>query len=246
MERSGGEISMEAPPRKAGEPDDLAPAGKRHHGRWPALAELVLVALIFVADARHLIPLSKTPFLFLLGWVSLRLRGMGWRAVGFTRPRTWAATLGLGVALGIATESFQLLATQPFLAWITGKQPALEKLEILRGNLLWTLIALALTWTLAAFGEEMVWRGYVMNRVADLAGRTRLAWIVSALAVSAAFGLAHSYQGLTGIIEEGLAGLWLALIYLRSGRNLALPIIAHGVQDTIDVVLIYFGKLPGM
>jgi hypothetical protein len=41
-----------------------------------ALGEIVVVGLIFVADYLHVIPFSKTPFLFLLGWISLRVRGM--------------------------------------------------------------------------------------------------------------------------------------------------------------------------
>ncbi len=47
-------------------------------------------------------------------------------------------------------------------------------------------------------------------------------------------------------MEEGIAGVLLGLIYLGTGRNLAVPIVAHGVQDTIDMVLIFFGKFPGM
>jgi membrane protease YdiL (CAAX protease family) len=109
-----------------------------------------------------------------------------------------------------------------------------------------TLIFLAPTWTLGAFGEEMVYRGYLMNRVAQLLNRTRFAWIVSLIAVHVGFGLAHADQGLTAMIDEGLMGLLLGLIYLRTGRNLAVPIIAHGIQDTIDFVLILLGKYPGM
>ena len=92
----------------------------------------------------------------------------------------------------------------------------------------------------------MVYRGYLMNRVADLLNRTRGAWIVSLFAVHVGFGLLHAYQGLTGAIDEGLMGILLGLMYLRTGRNLAVPIIAHGIQDTIDFVLIFFGKYPGM
>jgi len=60
------------------------------------------------------------------------------------------------------------------------------------------------------------------------------------------FGLAHAYQGITGIIDEGLMGFLLGVIYMRTGRNLAVPIIAHGVSDTIDFILIYLGKYSGM
>jgi len=92
----------------------------------------------------------------------------------------------------------------------------------------------------------MVYRGYLMNRVAVLLNRTRLGWIVSLIAAHVGFGLAHADQGLTGVIDEGLMGLLLGLIYLRTGCNLAVPIIAHGIQDTIDFVLIFLGKYPGM
>src|SRR2546422_2750571 len=57
--------------------------------KWLALFELAIVALIFIADWRHLIPFSKTPFILLVGWISLRLRKVGWRTVGFARYRSW-------------------------------------------------------------------------------------------------------------------------------------------------------------
>ncbi len=41
-------------------------------------------------------------------------------------------------------------------------------------------------------------------------------------------------------------GLLPGLIYLRTGRNLAVPIIAHGIQDSINFVLIFFGKYSGI
>jgi CAAX protease family protein len=213
---------------------------------WLALAEFLFIALLFYADYRKLIPVSKTPELLLLGWVSLRLRGLGWRAVGLTRYRTWPVTIAVGIGLGAALEAFQLLVTQPLLARWLGRQPDLDFFRMLTGNLKVTLLFIALSWTLAAFGEELFWRGYLMNRVADLGRRMRGAWAVSLVIVSSVFGLAHGYQGLTGWIEEGLAGFFLGLMYLRTGRNLSVPIVAHGVSDTIDMVLMFFGKMPGM
>jgi membrane protease YdiL (CAAX protease family) len=221
-------------------------AANWRQSKWLAVGELVVVALIFVADFRHLIPFSKTPVLLLLGWISLWVRKLRWRDVGLCRFRNWKTTLGLGIAAGLLLESFELFISQPLLVRVLRKQPDLEDFRALTGNLKLTLIFLALAWILAAFGEEMVYRGYLMNRVADLLNRTRRAWIISLIAVHVAFGLAHAYQGLTGIIDEGLSGLLLGLIYLRTGRNLSVPIIAHGIGDSIDFVLIFLGKYPGM
>jgi uncharacterized protein len=228
---------------------DSSPANPPRSWResnWLVIGELVVVALIFVADQRNLIPLSKTPFLLLLGWASLGARRVGWRRVGLTLYRSWKTSIALGVAAGVLLEGLELFVTQPFLAKVLGKQPDLELFRAWHGNLKWTLIALAATWTLGAFGEEMVYRGYLMNRVADLLNRTRTAWIVSLFTVHIGFGLAHAYQGMTGIIDEGLMGLPLGVIYLRTGRNLSVPIIAHGVCDTIDFWLIFVGRYPGM
>jgi membrane protease YdiL (CAAX protease family) len=211
-----------------------------------AVAELVIVALIFVADAHHLIPLSKTIPLVLLGWLSLRLRKLRWRDVGLTLYRSWKRSIALGLALGVALEALELFVTQPLLIRVLHKKPELDLFRALHGNIKWTLIAIAGAWTLAAFGEEMVYRGYLMNRVADLFDRTPAAWIVSLLIVHVGFGLAHAYQGITGILDEALMGFILGIAYLRCGRSLAVPIIAHGLSDTIDLVLIYCGKYPTM
>ena len=68
------------------EPSPPPSAGWRQ-SNWLAFAEFAIVALIFIADHRHLIPVSKTPFLLLLGWVSLRIRRVSWREVGLSRNR---------------------------------------------------------------------------------------------------------------------------------------------------------------
>ena len=226
--------------------ENAGAGGSWRSSKWLALAEFLIVALIFYADHRGWIPFSKTPELLLLGWISLRVRRLRWRDVGLTRYRSWAMTIAVGVFLGALLETFQLLVTQPILARLLGRQPDLELFRMLTGNIKMTMLFIALSWTLAAFGEEMVWRGYLMHRVADVGGRRPRAWIVSLVLVSVVFGFAHGYQGLTGWAEEGIAGLALGLMYMRTGRNLCVPIVAHGVCDTIDMVLIFLGKMPGM
>ena len=228
------------------QPEAPQPQKSWRDSKWLALVEFLLVAVIFYADYRGWIPFSKTPELVLLGWISLRVRKLRWRDVGLTRYRSWPVTIGLGVGMGALLETFQLLVTQPILAKLIGRQPDLDLFRTLTGNLQMTALFIALSWTLAAFGEEMVWRGYLMNRVADVFGRTKGAWVCSLVIVHIVFGFAHGYQGLTGVIEEGLSGLFLGLMYLGTGRNLSVPIVAHGVADMIDMVLIFFGKMPGM
>lgn len=211
-----------------------------------AVCEFAVVAALFVADMRHHIFFSKTPYLLVLAWASLRLRGLRWKDVGLARPRDWGRVLAAGVAAGVGIELLELLVTQPLLVRVIGKMPDLSDLQALRGNAKVFLLFLLLTWTLAAFGEEMVYRGYLISRVAGLGNKSRTAWIVSLVLISALFGFGHLDQGITGQIENGIDGLLLGLLYLACGRNLWAPIIAHGITDTVDIALMYLGKYPGM
>jgi len=211
-----------------------------------AACEFAVVAGLFVADMRHHIFFSKVPYLFLLAWISLRLRGLHWRDIGLARLRGWGPMLAAGVLAGIAIESLELFVTQPLLVRVIGKMPDLDLFQSVRGNAKLFLLGLLLSWALAAFGEEAVYRGYLMNRVAGLGNNSRAAWIVSLLLVSAVFGFGHLDQGITGQIENAIDGLLLGMLYLACGRNLWVPIIAHGITDTVDITLMFMGKYPGM
>ena len=143
-------------------------------------------------------------------------------------------------------EALELFVTQPGLTKLLGKGPDLSQLNSLIGNAKLLVVGLALAWVLAAFGEELVYRGYLMNRMAAFCHQSSQAWIISLVVVTIGFGCAHFSQGVTGVAENILDGAILGVLYLATGRNLLAPIIAHGVQDTVDVLLIYSGHYPGM
>jgi hypothetical protein len=136
-----------------------------------ALAECVIVSALFVADAYHHIFFSKTPYLFLLGWASIRWRGMRWKDVGFAWPSNWKAALLVGVLCGLFIEAFELFISQPLLARWMGKMPDLSNFSAVHGNLKVTLIYILLIWMLAAFGEELASLSWVPNESSG--------WIVS-------------------------------------------------------------------
>jgi membrane protease YdiL (CAAX protease family) len=60
------------------------------------------------------------------------------------------------------------------------------------------------------------------------------------------FGISHFQQGPTGIAENFLDGVILGALYLVCGRRLAVPIVAHGITDTLDFLLIFLHRYPGM
>ncbi len=203
--------------------------------------EISLAFLILIAYLTDVLPFSETPFLLLVGWLSLWLRGVGWRGVGLKRPVSWRQTVMLGTVAGVAFQLFGTFVLEPLIVRMTGQTVDLSQFGSLRGNVPMLLILLALVWTFAAFGEEFVYRGYLMNRVAELAGGGTAAWAVSLVVVSVLFGVGHLYQGVSGILVNTAAGLVYGAVYLRAQRNLWAPIIAHGVYDTVGLAFLYLG-----
>ncbi len=211
---------------------------------WAAAELLLAGALVIGANVLDVVPVSETPWLVLLGWLSLRLRGLNWKALGLRRPRSWIITIAVALTAGIALQLVSEFVTEPIIERLTGRTADLSSFRSLVGNLPATLIMLALVWVLAAFGEEMAYRGYVLERAAALGRHTSAAYLVAVVVVSLLFGLGHYYQGMAGMVNSAFSGLFFGALYLAGGRNLWLPILAHGFSDTIGLGLIYFGLVP--
>ena len=145
---------------------------------------------------------------------------------------------------GIAYDAADIFAVLPAIRRLTGQALQLEQFGELRGNFGALLLLLFLTWVFGAVVEEMAYRGYALNRIADLFGRSKAAFALSTIAVSVLFGFAHMKQGISGVIDNIAAGLVFTGLYFVSGRNLWLPVIVHGVVDTTSLVFLYFGLAP--
>ncbi len=76
--------------------------------------------------------------------------------------------------------------------------------------------------------EEWLYRGFFLAVVAAMAGGLSTGVLVAVAAV--AFGLAHAYQGLAGIVTTGVLGGVMAAVYLETG-SLLLPALLHVVID---------------
>ncbi len=210
------------------------------------LVELVLALLVSAAGLAGLVSYSTTPYLLAIGWVFLQRKGLRWRDVGLVRPRNWTRTCVLGVFGGLAYALASLFVIEPLIERLVGKLPDLSRFTEVEGN--WKNLALAflLTWTLAAFGEELVYRGTLWRSAADLGGGSTASWFMSLLVVSALFGLGHLYQGLAGVITTSLLGVFFGALFLATGRNLWASILAHGTINSFAFALIYFGSYPGI
>jgi uncharacterized protein len=148
-----------------------------------------------------------------------------WEALRLTIPHGWRlwSTLGLAFALAITYARTVVRLTQGSRSKrIKVGNPEMEKLSPhTRSELAWWM-ALSLS---AGFCEEFIFRGYLIWAFQPMLGL----WGAGALSV-VAFAMAHSYQGLKGIVGTGIVGSLMTLIVLISGSLLP-AIVLHALID---------------
>ena len=221
-------------------PDLAAPAPARR--AWTVLAAVESAAAAAAVVLDLLLP---TLVLLLMTFVSLRLRHQGVRSLG------WHRTGGTGFVLkmlGFAAvwSLFQLGVTMPVANHVSGKEQDLSDFDGLQGDLGMLLALLALSWTLAAFGEELAYRGYLLTRLREALGGGRLGLVIGVLGSSLLFGLGHTEQGLIGVLVVTVDAVAWCLLRLRY-RTVWASALAHGFNNTLGFLAFFVvGPVHGL
>jgi len=225
---------------------DIAVRGGKGVTKRTAFLQIVIFFAIVFADSIGLVPISQTLFLVPFIWLVMRLKKESWSTIGFTLPVGTGKYVFLGVLAGVLMELFAVYITTPLISGAFGVEPDYSELKEIQDNVQLLVLYLVLSWVLAAFGEEICFRGFLMKRIAQLFGESQAAWLISLVLASAVFGWGHTEQGISGWVQEGLSGLLLGVLFLASRKNLVLPIVAHGVSNSVAFVLIFLGNYPGL
>ncbi|MEO1642244.1 MAG: type II CAAX endopeptidase family protein [Pseudomonadota bacterium] len=202
----------------------------------------VILALLPIVKAIPGLPYSGQVYMLfsvLTATWFLRRDGETWRDLGLRWADSRGGVLkGAGMVVAIFALSIAMNAIVQFLLLPALGLPVQRTLPDVSTLTLY-LIMIGIIWTTNAFGEEMVFRGFLMSRFSTLLGGTRFAWVIAAFVQAVIFGLGHAYQGLAGVIITGFVGLVFGLSYLLSKRNLWPVIIAHGLINTIGMTVLY-------
>ena len=199
---------------------------------------VVIELLLFFAVALSTLQLGIIiPILIVIVIGSLKTRKLKYRDIGFIKTDFNLKNILLGI--GVAFFYFGLFYfIDPFLSKFTSGN--LPEVFDIKEDIPKLIIGLIVAWTIAAFGEEILFRGYLINRLIDLIGESLPAKILIVILVGAAFGFVHYYQGTHGVVVAGIIGMFQSVIYLTQQKKLVIPIIAHGVFDTIGFATLFF------
>jgi len=180
----------------------LSPLASRDLFWWP----LVVVILLYVRFV------ERRPF----------------ASIGFRRP-DWS-TLLIGLALGLFVHYVvfwvaSVIVTDFHLPTGGGAQAALA----IDTAPLWYRVIIV---TRGGFGEEVLFRGYMIERMEELTGSRVVAGVTSVVV----FSLAHlAYWGWTPLVGVTLAGIVTTLVY-QWRRDLWANIIGHWLADALPVL----------
>ena len=170
-------------------------------------------------------------------------RGTGWRDLGCRRPPSMP--IAAMWTVGLFLVDMLLVPSLVFVLANALHLPAqrLEAFDQLRGNLaLYLELLVPITWGSAAFGEELMFRGFLTQRLTDALGGTGRAELVAVVGQAALFAFGHAYLGPRGMLNAGALGLLGGLCYLWSGRNLWPLFIAHGLVDSVGLTVLFLGS----
>ena len=184
--------------------------------RWRGYARLLVLEVVLGAVA--------------LG-VASGLDGVGLRRLGLTAPHFTGSHFLWGFGLG-ATVAVAVAVVGSTIAIWRIRQP----IPVVGGDRVRIMVPtrpLERVWFLvlsiaAGICEELLFRGLLPALLSALL-HSPSAWLVMLLAATA-FGLAHAYQGVAGVVVTATLGAVLGVIYLSTG-SLFVVMVLHALID---------------
>ena len=222
---------------------DKSPTRALNSRRWRLIAG-VEVALAAVAV---LLDLAIPTFVILgLMVLSLLIRREGLSTMGFHRVRRPWALAGKMLIFAAAWSLVQIGLLKPIVNHVSGTTQDMSQFMGLQGNLTMLLTWVALGWTVAALGEELAFRGFVLTRISEFVGAAGTRLVIAVVLTSILMGLLHTEYGLVGVVASAVDSVFYSV--LRYGyKTLWASILAHGFLDTIGFVTFFLiGPIYGL
>ena len=128
------------------------------------------------------------------------------------------------------------------MANITGipESSDMSNYDYLKDNIWMLFLTLGGVYIVASFGEEVIYRAFLINRISELGLGNKTVRILAVILSAIIFGLAHYSWGIMGIVQTTFMGLALGFSYIYLKKRIWVLIIAHAYMDTILMLQLYF------
>jgi len=183
--------------------------------------------------------------MLVLVFTGIKLRGEGLLHFGFsfkkiTSKIVFKTVLQSIIVFVFATVCF--IIGSIIMANIAGiPEPSdMSSYDYLKDNLGMLMLTLGGVYIVASFGEEVIYRAFLINRISELGLSGKSGRIIVVIISAVVFGFVHYSWGPMGIVQTGFMGLALAISYLYLKKRIWVLILAHVYMDTILMVQLYF------
>jgi len=207
---------------------------------WLSIFSVALIALVLIITSLRKVPGIGIIFAIAVIIAILWITHSNLSVLGFTSPENWGKTTLMALVYSVAIYFFTTLLLEPLLQRWTKKPLDYTVFSKAQGDWRQLILLLLVSWFLAAVLEETIFRGFLINEISSWFTHNLLGIVLSILIGSVIFGLAHTYQGKSGVYSTGTVGAILAVIFVLGGYNLWLVILTHGLIDSLGLTLMYF------
>lgn len=198
------------------------------------LLEIALIVIIVIKDIWLPTVLILVLAIFMTNWQKRPIEDLGLRP--FKKP---IKAVLLMIFLATVMQLTHFVVTMPLLGHLTNTTKSLVPVNNLHENLSGLFLMLGISWTMAAVGEEIVYRGYLLSRIKKVFEVRKHAVLIGIILTSMLFGWAHREQGIMGIIITAIDGGIYSIIKEKF-KSIWPAVIVHGMSNTIGLVAVYF------
>jgi membrane protease YdiL (CAAX protease family) len=193
------------------------------------------ISFVLIAAAALLGPAIAAVFILVWAWLSYTPVS----EIGLKKPKSWVSAIVIGVIFGVALKLLLKSVVLPYF----GAPETNAAFQGLRGDTKAFLIWIVQVFVLVGFAEELLFRGYLINRLLLIFGQNAGAKTLTVLISAFIFGIAHwSGQQFWGSLQGGIVGLVFASAYMLNGERLVSLIVAHTAFDVFALWIIYAGQ----
>ena len=181
-------------------------------------------------------------------WFGIKLRGETWKDIGLSfksiTPKEgfkvflWSLLVFLLAMAGFVIGSI-------IMANITGIPEGsadMSGYDYLKDNIGMLILTLIGVYIVSSFGEEVIYRGFLINRISQIGMSTKKAQWIAVILSSLIFGFVHYEWGPMGVGQTTIMGLALGICYLKLKKRLWILVLAHAYMDTILMLQMYMAS----
>ncbi|HEY6070469.1 MAG TPA: CPBP family intramembrane glutamic endopeptidase [Chthoniobacterales bacterium] len=208
------------------------PTNDKFAARLRGFGPLGILAILIILGGNFVV----TPLSAVLILIWAKISNTPWGELGFVKPRSWAKTIAIGIVFGIALKFIMKALVMPLL----GAPPINWAFHFVTGNPAAIPDMLYVIIVTAGFGEEVLYRAWMFERLGKLFGQSAMAKGAIVLITATLFAAAHyPGQGWPGVEQAFVVGAVFALIFALTGQ-ISLLMIAHTAFDLTALWMIYY------